>query len=210
VELAARKRNLRRRLVALRGAVDPGSERAASVAVADAVVETAEFRDAPVVALYAALAGELPTDELFARARAASKRCLFPRCVAGTTLEFAAIDRWEALEPAGRFGLREPPRSLRAEELRAEALVIVPGLAFDLAGNRLGHGRGYYDRRFPADRDGTPYLFGVGFSWQLVEQVPVGQFDRMMDAVVTERGITRPRRSTAKVMRPESGQREEQ
>ena len=209
MDLAARKRELRRRLVACRREVDPVSAREASRAVAEVVVETAEFRDAPAVALYAALAGELSTDDIFACAIAASKLCLFPRCAAGTTLEFAAIDRWETLEP-GRYGLREPPTSLRSLELPAGTLVIVPGVAFDLAGNRLGQGKGYYDRMFPSGRGGALSLFGVAFACQMVEKVPTGDFDRRMDAVVTERGITRPYSSASEVLRFELGEGEEQ
>jgi 5-formyltetrahydrofolate cyclo-ligase len=65
-------------------------------------------------------------------------------------------------------------------------VVIVPGLAFDAAGRRLGRGAGHYDRAFPAGRQGAPLLVGVGYAFQLVDEVPAGPHDRRMDVVVTE------------------------
>ena len=107
------------------------------------------------------------------------------------TLDFVAIGEWETLE-LGRYGVREPPASMSAGALPSGSLVIVPGVAFDSQGNRLGQGKGYYDRAFPRDGAGRFTLFGVGFALQLLESVPVGKFDRRMDAVVTEQGIVRP------------------
>lgn len=190
MDLAASKRELRRKISARRRAADRADASAAAILLADTVADTPEFRAAPALALYAALPDELPTDELFARAAAASKACFFPRCMPETALEFVAIERWESLEP-GRYGVREPAASLAAGALPAGSLVIVPGVAFDRTGNRLGQGKGYYDRAFPADDGRGLALFGVGFAFQLVESVPVGEFDRKMDAVVTERGILR-------------------
>jgi 5-formyltetrahydrofolate cyclo-ligase len=166
--------------------------------VAEAVASVEEFRSAPALALYAALPDELPTDELFERAAAASKPCFFPRCMPGTALDFVQIDRWEALE-LGRYGVREPPANLAAGTLPSGSLVVVPGVAFDSEGNRLGQGKGYYDRAFPKDDPRRFKLFGVGFEVQLVECVPVGEFDRRMDAVVTGGCIQRPKSDTGHV-----------
>ena len=67
--------------------------------------------------------------------------------------------------------------------------VVVPGLAFDATGSRLGRGRGYYDRRFPVGSQGAPCLVGFGYDFQVVERVPVDESDRRLDAIVTELGI---------------------
>lgn len=190
MDLAASKRELRRQISARRRSADPARASAAAALVAEAVVATAEFRAAPALALYAALPEELSTDELFARTTAAAKPCFFPRCMPATALEFVAISAWEDLEP-GRYGVREPRATLAANALPSGTLVIVPGVAFDSAGNRLGQGKGYYDRAFPSDDGRCRVLFGVGFAFQLVESIPVGEFDRRMDAVVTEQGILR-------------------
>jgi 5-formyltetrahydrofolate cyclo-ligase len=68
--------------------------------------------------------------------------------------------------------------------------VFVPGAAFDKLGNRLGYGGGYYDRFFERLRDTTPKL-ALAFSCQIVESVPVEAFDKKIDMLITEEGITR-------------------
>jgi len=82
-----------------------------------------------------------------------------------------------------------PPRSAPATPLAEGDLVIVPGVAFDLAGRRLGRGGGHYDRML-AIRGGATTL-GVGFDLQRVAEVPVGPLDVAMDAVLTDQGLWR-------------------
>jgi 5-formyltetrahydrofolate cyclo-ligase len=92
----------------------------------------------------------------------------------------------QTLRP-GEFGLSEP--ELGAQSVRPK-LVLVPLLAFDRAGHRVGWGKGYYDRTLAALRsDGAPLLaVGLAFAVQEVEHVPAGPSDAPLDAVVTEGG----------------------
>jgi 5-formyltetrahydrofolate cyclo-ligase len=83
----------------------------------------------------------------------------------------------------------EPPEESDAVDLLAGDAVVVPGIAFDEAGHRLGRGRGYYDRTFPPEAISAPWLFGFARDFQVVDHVPHGARDRRMDAVVTERGV---------------------
>ena len=83
----------------------------------------------------------------------------------------------------------EPPPAHESVGLDPGDLVLVPGVGFDRAGNRLGRGGGHYDRTFVA---GGPRLVGVCFQLQLVERVPHDSRDRPMDAIVTERGTQLP------------------
>jgi 5-formyltetrahydrofolate cyclo-ligase len=91
----------------------------------------------------------------------------------------------------GAYGIMEPDPSI-AEPVDNSALeaVIVPGVAFDRRGGRLGYGAGYYDR-FLSSLPHKPLLIGCCFSRQLVEQVPVEPHDFPMDFVATEDGIWR-------------------
>lgn len=174
------KRELR---VSMRARSIVGSA-AASSAVARAVVASVAFSEASRVAVYAALPDEVPTRALFDEVIGAAKTALFPRCV-GDTLEFAAVARWDALVD-GAFGTLEPPASSPAEALESGDLVLVPGLAFDRRGGRLGRGRGYYDRAFAVD--GVPFLCGLAYAAQVVQRVPVAAHDVKMNAIVTENG----------------------
>ena len=68
-------------------------------------------------------------------------------------------------------------------------LVVVPGVAFDDDGYRLGHGKGYYDRAFAAELGDAPTLVGFGYEFQIVDAVPHDHRDRQMDAIVTDRKV---------------------
>lgn len=109
---------------------------------------------------------------------------------------------WESLERFGEllardhFGIPEPKAELRNEEAyrfdpKHLDLVIVPGRAFSPRGDRLGRGKGYYDRFFPCLRPDCR-LAGLAYAAQIVESIPTEQHDRPMDLVVTEEGIVEP------------------
>jgi len=184
------KAALRRLIQARRQGLEPAYVARASRAVCDIVCESPEFARAHTIALYSAISGEVSVRRVFDAAIAAAKRCVLPRCCPGGVLEFAAVESWGALS-AGTLGILEPDPALPALELGEGDLAIVPGVAFDRSGGRLGRGRGYYDRSFPTgDRAGCT-LFGVGFSLQLVDEVPIGSLDRCMDAVISESGMLR-------------------
>ncbi len=67
-------------------------------------------------------------------------------------------------------------------------IVLAPGVGFDMAGNRLGHGRGYYDRYLPLLHPGA-VVVGICYDWQVVERVPVDVHDRSMDVIITEKRL---------------------
>ena len=142
---------------------------------------------------YVGVGSEVATLEIIARALAEGKRVSVP-WVAADGLQAAFIRSLDELVPA-KFQLLEPREAVRADPGRlcrpAEIdLFVVPGVGFDRAGGRLGHGRAYYDRLLVQARRGAVML-GVGFECQLVAEVPMTPTDVRMDAVVTERDLYR-------------------
>ena len=95
------------------------------------------------------------------------------------------VERWQELT-SGAFGVLEPAAASRAEGFGSADLVVVPGVAFDASGNRLGRGKAYYDRTFPPGSATSPVLIGYGYEFQLVDRVPHTERDRRLDAIVTE------------------------
>ncbi len=172
---------------ARRRAVGTEARAGAARALCEALLGFAPLLRAPRVALYAALPDELPTAPLLERLLESGRVALLPR-LAGDRLEFAPVCEPGALR-RGQFGISEPPPEAQAVELDPADLVLLPGVAFDRAGGRLGRGGGTYDRRFPASAAG-PHLVGVGYAFQLVPAVPCGPDDRRVEAVATEAGIT--------------------
>ena len=151
-----------------------------------------ELARARRVGIYAALPAELPTRPLFEHLRSRGCEVLLPRC-AEERLRFAAVVRWADLVP-GPYGVLEPPAHFVEVPPAGEDPVLVPGLAFDRGGHRLGQGQGWYDRSF-SERD-AQRLIGAGFALQVVEAVPCDTWDRRVGSILTERGFTRVTRTS--------------
>jgi 5-formyltetrahydrofolate cyclo-ligase len=187
--LAHDKRELRERMGERRRRVPPEQAQRSGQQAARLLRTAAEVAEASRVVLYAALVDEIPTQPCFEVLMASGKPCLFPR-MRGRELEFCRVESWEELLP-GRYGVREPPPGAPASRLGVDDLVLVPGVAFDGHGNRLGRGGGSYDAAFPPGRASAPRLFGLAYAFQLVPYVPHDSRDRRVDAIVTEREIHR-------------------
>jgi 5-formyltetrahydrofolate cyclo-ligase len=192
--LDGEKRELRSSLSLRRRERDSQELLRAGERVADLILGAPEFEAARRVALYAARDDELPTRAFFEAARGVGKPLLFPRCLAEGALAFDRVDRWEDLRP-GRYGVLEPVGEGEGESFEPGDLALLPGLAFDRAGARLGRGKGYYDRSFPSHGREAPALFGCAFGERVLESVPAGPLDRRVDAIVTDERIHRVRQT---------------
>lgn len=184
--LDAEKRRLRGELSRRRRRVAPEAADVAGRAVARVLVERPEVRAAARVALYAALPDEVPTRPSFECLRGAGLEVVLPCLVTGNRLEFRVVADWEELRP-GRWDVLEPSPEARRCGLGPGDVVLVPGVAFDRTGRRLGRGGGHYDTTFPTGEP-SPLLIGVAWSFQFVPDVPHDSRDRRVDAIVTERG----------------------
>jgi 5-formyltetrahydrofolate cyclo-ligase len=168
----------------------PDGVREAGQLVAERLAEAPEFRERDGLVLFAALPDEIPTRPLYEMARSVGKRLLWPRIAEPGRLEFVPCRRWEDLVPE-RYGVLVPPPGQQGVALGHEDLLLVPGVAFDLRGGRLGRGGGYFDRALGEIGEGGPLSVGVGFEFQLVEEVPREPHDRVVGAVLTERRLER-------------------
>jgi 5-formyltetrahydrofolate cyclo-ligase len=187
VDLAERKRRLRRELRERLRTLVPAQGEEASRRVAALLAGSPELASARRVILYASLPDELPSRPLLEVVRAAGCPALLPRPGPRGVLEVAALFGWEELVP-GRYGVPEPPAARGGSALGAGDLVLVPGLAFDRSGHRLGRGAGFWDRTFAAAGDTELRAVGVGLACQLLEAVPYGPDDHRLHAILTEEG----------------------
>jgi len=179
--LESRKRELREAMHELPGPSPSQSEAACSLLAA-----LPRLAGARCIALFASLPGEPSTRSLFDSLRSQERRCLLPRTTDSRQLEFCEVPGWEDLR-SGRYGVSEPPEGSVVVPLEDADVVVVPGVAFDASGGRLGRGGGYYDRAL-ACLEG-PFVVGLALEAQVVEEVPRGELDQLVDAVVTERRI---------------------
>jgi len=175
---------VRSAMKAARAALDPHARRAAAAAAAERLASLPAFARARTVSLYSALSSELDPTPVFGALVRRGVRVAYPRVVPGQRdLVFAWVTDLEALVP-GTFGIREPARDAPSALPAEIEVFVVPGLAFDLAGHRVGWGQGHYDAT-RALRPG-PWWIGYGYDLQLVPSVPSRPHDQPMDAVVTD------------------------
>ncbi len=173
----------------------PAAERdSLSAAVGDRLFAGSFWREAEAVLCYLSLPDEVSTDRIIARALADGKTVGVPR-ITDAGLAFHRIDRIPERWAANPYGIREPDADLPlispANRQGGRLLILVPGLAFDRAGGRLGRGRGFYDRFLGLHRHpGT--TAGICFASQLLASVPAEPHDQRMDIVVTDREIHVP------------------
>ncbi|MGW1226763.1 5-formyltetrahydrofolate cyclo-ligase [Streptomyces sp. NPDC002530] len=184
---------LRRELLAARGLLTPQEVADAAEALARRALELPELTGARTVAAYVSVGREPGTRALLDALRARGVRVLLPVLLPDNDLDWAPYEGTEGLERAGR-GLLEPsgPR-LGADAVLAADAVLLPGLAVDERGMRLGRGGGSYDRVLArlAAAGADPALVALLYGNEVVARVPEEPHDHPVDAVVTPSGARR-------------------
>jgi len=150
-----------------------------------------EYRSAATVMFYLDIRTEVRTRPFLPAVGEQGKRIVVPYCVEGQIELF----RMESLDElaAGTFGILEPPAELRGRadrkvEVSELDLIVVPGVAFDRKGARLGHGGGYYDKLLRLVRPDTAVV-ALAFECQLFPAIPMQPHDVYMQRVITERTV---------------------
>jgi 5-formyltetrahydrofolate cyclo-ligase len=142
--------------------------------VKEKLFRTEVFKRAKTVMFYIAFDGEVDTQEMIKEAHKLGKRVVVPICHKDRTIRPCILTEGARLR-RGFYGISEPTDK-KSVSLRTIDLVLVPGVAFDKKGNRLGRGKGYYDRflkRIPEDRP----TVGLAFDFQILPFVPATNLD---------------------------------
>ncbi|MDX6359641.1 MAG: 5-formyltetrahydrofolate cyclo-ligase [Nocardioidaceae bacterium] len=187
---SAAKLALRDQLVTARGRVPVARMATQAQAVADHLLAAPEVRRAATVAAYVSVGREPGTGPLLAGLVAAGKRVILPLLQPDNDLDWAVYQGPEHLLPARR-GLLEPVgRPLGPDAIGTADVVIVPGLAVDRSGMRMGRGGGSYDRALGRVPVGT-FTCIVLLPGEVLDAVPSAAHDRRVTAAVTEDGVVR-------------------
>lgn len=180
------KRSIRERMRSRRRMLSIAEMERAGSDAAQRLLSLPILRDQQTIALYRAIDNELSPDPLIGRLRSMGKRLCFP-VVAGDRLIFRGgehLDRFVT----GPFGIPEPDPASRAVPLEEIDLFLLPGVAFDHLGHRVGFGGGFYDRTMAARRTRS-ILVGYCYDFQLMNEVPFFDHDIVIDIVVTEHRV---------------------
>ncbi|MCB1760296.1 MAG: 5-formyltetrahydrofolate cyclo-ligase [Gammaproteobacteria bacterium] len=189
--------NLRKTLRARRRALPAARQRANSITAARALIHWGLFLRFDSLALYVANDGELDPEPLACAALRCSKSLFLPVLTAGREkqLSFAPYER-DSIMVSNRFGIAEPLVEKRALRKATDLdVILLPLVGFDLHGNRLGMGGGYYDRTLAFLRQRKlwhrPLLIGLAHHCQHVATISPRLWDIPLDFVASERGVQR-------------------
>lgn len=165
---------------------EEGERRRQSAVIRRKVFRLTAFRRARVVCCYVALPYEVQTWRMIEQMLMNGKRVVVPVTHPRTKqLQVSEVRDLSADLSPGRFGVWEPRRGARRPvPLRDVDLVLVPGIAFDRRGHRLGHGHGYFDR-FLARAPQTAWTIGLAFRFQLLDRLPTTPHDYAVRQVLT-------------------------
>ena len=159
-----------------------------SKAIWESLSSIQEFNRAGTIAFYVSIAreGEVDTTTMIEESLSLGKRICIPKVVKNNALRFIEIRSIKDLNK-GSFWILEPAGGSRILP-QAIDLVIVPGVAFDKSGNRLGFGKGYYDKFLSKLEDGTP-IIALAFDFQIVDSIPSSKNDVRVHKIIAETRI---------------------
>lgn len=181
------KRSLRQQILARRRALSHDQWLASSRTAQRRLIALEEFSGAGCIALYAPAHNETDTAGILEAAFSAGKRVLYP-AVCGEGMVFRQVEDVQCLAE-GCFGILEPCPTGIDHHADEPDLIIVPGVAFDHHGHRIGYGKGYYDRflRHPGRK---AHLVGLCHDFQLINgAIPAEEHDIRMELIVTDRRV---------------------
>ena len=172
------KKQIRREIRELKKQYSLDEKKRKSVSVWEMVEQNSFFRNAKTVLAYWSMDDEVFTHDFVTRW--SDKKTFLLPCVRGSELDIRYFDGEEKLAPGEGYAIPEPVGEL-FKDLNRIDLILVPGVAFDAQGNRLGRGKGYYDKILKQTK---AYKMGVCFDFQYIDAVPTEEHDVKMNEVV--------------------------
>lgn len=173
------KKEIRKQIKTLKAGYSIEEKKAMSLSVWEELESREWFRRAGTILLYWSMDDEVFTHDFVCKW--ASEKCVLLPCVKGDVLELRVFKGMDFMRIGESFGIPEPVGEVYTDYDSID-LIVVPGVAFDARGNRLGRGRGYYDKILK--KICVAKKVGVCFDFQFIEEVPVDELDVCMDEVI--------------------------
>ncbi len=183
------KGHLRELVSDLRNNLPSGEVKIKSKQIKKNLLSLPEISSSKHILSYVSYNNEVATHELIKELLLKNKHISIPYCnIEDLTLSVSPLCYWDDLCP-GAYDILEPKKECRTPiHLDSIDVMIIPGVAFDTTGNRIGHGKGYFDRLL---KDVKALRIGLAFEFQIVSHVPMEPHDEKMDIIVTEKQIIR-------------------
>ncbi len=177
------KNRMRQSILARRRLLAGDERHAADLRAQRHLLDCPVFAAASTVAMYAPVHGEVATDLVMEAVLARGRRLVYPAVHRGH-IQFRVVTS-PADFTRGAYGIAEPGPHCPIQPIEEIDLIVVPGVAFDLRGHRIGYGKGYYDRALhPLEGQGR--LAGLCYAFQLVEEIAGEPHDVVMDMIITD------------------------
>lgn len=184
------KDEIRKKILSLRRSQPKEEARKKDSLIQDKLFKLQEFVNAKTILFYISKEDEVGTEQMIKKVLKEGKRVVVPISeVKKKDLLLSELKDFDKeLEPR-TFNILEPKKEFRRlispDELD---LIIVPGVAFDLSGNRLGRGMGFYDRFLKRVKKNIP-IIGLAYDFQILEKIPVNEMDVKVNKIITEKRI---------------------
>ena len=178
---------IRQDIIEKRKILSPDEIKEKSLAIYERLSATDHFKNCDHLLIYADAKGEVRTEGIIIKALSMGKMVYLPRTGSNMSMDFYRIDSVDELECAD-FGIMSPPsdphRLFKEKDISDRCLCIVPGVAFDRKCNRMGYGKGFYDRYLARVR--IPHLIGLSYEFQIKDYIETGIYDIPMNMIITE------------------------
>jgi len=180
------KKRIRKELIKKRKNISKEEIYRKSSLIKNNLFDLDEFTKASNILFYVSYDNEVFTHEMIKESIHNGKNIFVPKSVEkDRSLIISKLDEWDDLEK-GLYGILEPVK-IKEVSISEIEIVIVPAVGFDKKGNRVGHGKGYYDNLIKFSKD---ILFiGLAFEFQIVDNIPVNRYDFPVDMIITESRI---------------------
>ena len=156
-----------------------------SLGIMSSLLSHSQIQKADSVLMYHSLPDEVDTHSALDQLLAMGKKVLLPKVVSETEMTIHEYTGQDSLQPSEPYGILEPTTpEFSISNFQFSIVIVVPGMAFDKHGHRLGRGKGYYDRFL--SRIPNIYKIGVCFPFQLIDKVPSEPTDILVDEVLTD------------------------
>ena len=180
------KNSLRESMLEKRNSLTKGEISKKSIKIKENLFSLDEFKKSKVVMFYVSFNNEIYTHDMI-KESLKSKTIVVPK-VANNEIEPSIIIDFDQLIPSGKFGILEPIEAMKINPKNIQ-IVIVPAIAFDKNGHRIGYGLGYYDK-FLA-KVPKALKIGLAFDFQVEEKLPTEGHDAPVDMIITDKEIIR-------------------